>query len=176
MALPIRTRGFVAALAVAALVTNGCRTVDYVPREIPIADEVAAFSNHPEISLRNAAPAGTVLIAKMGALTLNGDLHEWTRIAVELATSELGKRGVQVADGGGKSVELSITSVKVIRGFAAMRCILVLHAVTGGGAAIDVEGNNASPATLYRAIDGAVTRAVTSLLAHEAFRAYLAGS
>lgn len=169
-----RSRGL--ALAFAVVVLAGCRTVDYTPRIVPFEDaQVAPFANHPTVALRNSATTGKILIVEERAFTCNGDLHDWTRVAIELAASELGKRGVTIGDGGGKSVDLAITHVEVIYGFAATRCILKLHATTGDGRSFDVEGNNASPATVYRAMDGAVSRAVAALLGDPRFRAWIEG-
>ena len=72
-----------------------------------------------------------------------------------------------------KELKLAITRVNLFWGAWAIRCILSLRVETGDGYIQEFEGNNASPSTLYRACDGAVTKAVAALLNDGQIRQYL---
>lgn len=163
-----------AAAAFAVLPATGCRNILYVPRIIPITEvTIPPFAGQPELSIANAGVAGEQVIADRGAATWRGDLETWSGVAVQMLTSELGQRGVTVKEGASKRVEVAVHQVQVLFGFATIRCILTLRAATGDGQKFVTVGNNVSPATIYRAIDGALSRAVAALLADPGFRAHL---
>jgi hypothetical protein len=81
-----------------------------------------------------------------------------------LFKSELGKRDVTITEDAQKELKLTVTKANVYWGFAAIRCIVYLKVETGDGYTREFEGNNPSPWTLYRACDGAITRAVAAML------------
>jgi hypothetical protein len=152
---------------------SGCTHLT-MPRKYPIdAPGVAAFANAPSVNVVNAGAAGMVLVGTQGFHKWLGDMNQWTSVAASLLEDELAKRGVTTKSDAKKTVKLSITRSNLFWGFAAIRCILNLHAEFGDGRTFDFEGNNASPATLDRAVDGAVTRATQALLESSALRSYL---
>ena len=161
----------VAAIGISA--AAACTHV-YVPRKYPVANTtIASFANHPTVQMTNTAESRNTIVGSQGAHKWIGDLHTWTDVAIGLLTDELGKRGVTFVTDGKKTLKLSITRAQIFWGFAAIRCILNLHVETGDGHSFEFEGNNASPGTLYRAVDGSVTRAVEALLLSPQVRAYL---
>ena len=168
-----RQSGIVALLTLLALFT-GC-THYYVPREYPIKPEmVPEFSGSGAITVINGYTAPKVLfIGSQGAHTWKGDMKQWTDTAVGLLKSELEKRGFNTMQGASKELRLIVTHANLYWGFAAIRCILFIKVETGDGYANEYEGNNASGWTLYRACDGAVTRAIAAVLKDEKILAYL---
>lgn len=158
------------------MVFCGC-THHYVPREYPINPVmVPEFSVSQPVSLINVQTDNkTIRIHKYFGHKWTGNLTEWTGTAVSLLNTELQKRGISISEDASKVLKLSITQAEIIQGAWAIRCILNLKVETGDGYTADFEGNNASPATLYRAIDGAITRAVTALLNDDNILKYLTG-
>ena len=71
---------------------------------------------------------------------------------------------MQALENAQKELKLTVTQARLYWGFSAIRCIVYLKVETGDGYSNEFEGNNASPATLYRACDGAITRAVAAML------------
>jgi hypothetical protein len=146
-----------------------------VPREYPINPVmVPELSVSQPVSLINGQSDNKeILIGKYMGHKYMGNFTEWTDVAVSLLQTELQKRDINVTEDAPKLLKLSITQAEIIPGMWAIRCILNLKVETGDGYTVDLEGNNASPATLYRAIDGAVTRAVTALLNDDNILDYL---
>jgi len=94
-------------------------------------------------------------------------------VAAGLLKVELEKRGTKITKGAPKELRVSISRVNLFWGAWAIRCILYLSVETGDGYSKEYEGNNTSPWTLYRACDGAVTKAVAALLNDGKIRSYL---
>jgi hypothetical protein len=114
-----------------------------------------------------------ILIGKYMGHKWMGNLNEWTDVAVSLLQTELQKRDINVTEDAFKVLKLNIIQAELIWGAWAIRCILNLKVETGDGYTVELEGNNASPATLYRAVDGAVTKAITALLNDDNILNYL---
>ena len=77
----------------------------------------------------------------------------------------------QFAPGSDYVFHVALQDVKLIQGAWATRCIVtVLVERADGKWSHTYEGNNASPASAERAIDGAVYRAVEAIIADPGFR------
>jgi hypothetical protein len=125
------------------------------------------------------------------------DFESWADIIVAQLETELPKRGVRVVSPPGTaanrvvsarekvsgiqevqvkpesdySFNLSVRDVKLVQGSWATRCIVnVLIERTDGQWSNTYEGNNASPASAARAIDGAVYRLVEAIIRDPGFR------
>lgn len=93
-----------------------------------------------------------------------GDLKQWTETAIAITKREIIKRGLHVNDNSSKKLKLSVDSAKGTFGFAVIRIETTLKAETSDGYFNEYIGDNRSPATIYRAADGAVMRAVAEML------------
>jgi hypothetical protein len=82
-------------------------------------------------------------------------------------------RKITVTGDAEKELKLSVTHANGYQGFAALRCIITLRVETGEGYTKEFEGNNTSPWTLYRACDGAVTKAIEAMLNDEEILKYI---
>ncbi len=168
----ITTRWLTSAV-LALLATAGCTHL-YVPRKIPVEGvEIVGFASRPSVQLVNDAASSLTLIGSQGVHKWVADFKDWTNVAIELCSTELAQRNAQIGGDGGKVLKLSVHRANLIWGFAAIRCILNLRVETADGRTFEFEGNNASPLTVYRAMDGALSRAVGALLASPAVRSYL---
>jgi hypothetical protein len=135
---------------------------------------VSDFSCHDSVAVTNAHESGKmILIGSQGAHKWMGDMQLWTDTAVGVLENELQLRGIKVTGESTKELKLTVTHANVYWGFAAIRCILSLKVEAGEGYTNTFEGNNSSPWTLYRACDGAVTRAVEAMLNDENILKYL---
>lgn len=164
----------IVALLVLSAFFMGC-THYYAPKQYPINRQmIPEFSGSGAVTVVNGYAAPKVLlIGAQGAHTWKGDMQKWTDTAVGLLKSELEKRGFDVTQGAPKELRLVVTRANLYWGFAAIRCILFLEVKASDGYANEYEGNNASGWTLYRACDGAVTRAIAAMLKDEKILAYL---
>jgi len=152
----------------------GC-THYYVPKQHPVtAGMVPDFTGHDSVAVINAHNSGKLtLISTRGAHKWMGDMQLWTDTAVGVLENELQLRGIKITGEASKELRLTVTHANVYWGFATIRCILSLKVDTGEGYTNIFEGNNSSPWTLYRACDGAVTRAVEAMLNDEKILQYL---
>lgn len=157
---------------------SGC-TRHYVPSQYPLKPGmVPDFSGSQAVTIVNAQTSAgkggnEELLGSIGACTWMGDLQKWTDTAVGLLKTELEKRGFNVTEGQHRELRLAITRANVYQGAFQIRCILYLKVETGDGYTNEFVGNNASGWTLYRACDGAITRAVGAMLNDDTILAYL---
>ena len=149
----------------------------YNPTEttFPINESmVPAISGKGSITIKNIQTHGNefVLVSQSGT-TWKGDLGKWTDTAVSYLTVGLAKRNLIVTETAPKILKVSITDANAIFATLIIRCKLNLRVETGDGYTKEFEGNNTSPATLFRAADGAVMRAVVAALNDEEIITYL---
>ncbi len=138
----------------------------YVPSQYPVkAGTVPDYAGQKSIHIINAHKTSNVkLLAAQGIHKYLGDMQLWTDTAVGVLQSELESKNIQVTDTANKFISLKITHANAYWGFATIRCIVTLEVETSAGHKKTFEGNNTSPWTLYRACDGAVTRAIIAML------------
>jgi hypothetical protein len=147
------------------LVTVGC-THHYVPNASTFRlDDIHEFSSKNSIWLENAqTDSEDLLFATNMGHEFYGNLKGWTETAMAIAERELSKRGMLVTGSTPKKLKLSISSIKGTFGFAVIRVETTLNVETSDGYVNTYIGDNRSPATIYRAADGAVMRAVAEML------------
>jgi hypothetical protein len=147
------------------LVTVGC-THHYVPNASTFRlDDIGEFSSAKSIWLENAQTGSEdVLFATNMGHKFYGSLKEWTETAMDITERELTKREMLVTASASKKLKLSVNSIKGTFGFAVVRVETTLKAETSDGYVNTYIGDNRSPATIYRAADGAVMRAVAEML------------
>ena len=155
---------------------SGC-THYYVPQQYPVRpDDVMALSGGGNLNILNGYESPQeILIGVQGAHKWMGDMQKWTETARGLLKSELEKKDFIISENADRTLRLSVARANIYWGFASIRCILYLKVETGDGYVSEYEGNNASGWTLYRACDGAVTKAVTALMKDSQIIAYLEG-
>lgn len=153
---------------------GGC-THHYIPNASTFKlDAITEFSSNNTISLVNAqSSTEDVLFASRGAHKFYGNFKKWTDTAIEISKRELNERGMNIEDDSQKSLKLSIETVNATFGFWVLRCEVTLKVETSDGYVKSYLGDNRSPASLYRAADGAVMRAVTEMLRDEKIVTYL---
>lgn len=147
------------------LVTVGC-THHYVPNASTFRlDDIREFSSTNSIWLENAqTDSEDLLFATNGGHKFYGNLQKWTKTAMAITERELAKRGMLVSGSASKKLKLSVSSIKGTFGFAVVRVETTLKAETSDGYVNTYIGDNRSPATIYRAADGAVMRAAAEML------------
>lgn len=143
----------------------GC-THHYVPKAGTFRlDEIREFSSDNSIWLENAQTnSEELLFATNMGHEFYGNLNAWTETAMTITQRELSKRGMLVTASTSKKLKLSIDSIVGTFGFAVVRVETTLKAETSDGYVNTYIGDNRSPATIYRAADGAVMRAVAEML------------
>lgn len=143
----------------------GC-THHYVPNPdtFPL-DSITEFSSTNTLSLINGqASSKDVLFGSNMGHEFYGNLQKWTETAITITRKELAGRGMSIVEEMPRSLTLSIDSAKATFGAWVIRGEVSLKVETGSGYVETYKGDNRSPASLYRALDGAVMRAVTEML------------
>ncbi|WP_455216880.1 hypothetical protein [Kaarinaea lacus] len=146
------------------IVVSGCAHTYQARPETFKLDAIPEFTAPVEISIINAQTDTTqrVHMRNMGS-TFEGNFQAWTAAAVEIVKRELRARQATIKDGAQKKLELSIISFDGEAGFASFHYITKLKVKTGSGYEGTYTGDNRSPATVFRAADGSVMRAVTEM-------------
>lgn len=156
---------------------SGCsRTQNYTPVASTFKmDSIKEFSTNNSISLINTQKStNNIQFATRGAITFQGNLKEWTNTAIEITKRELTKRNMTIKDEDiSKKLKLSIEMARGTFGFWVMRTEIRLMVETEDGYNNVYIGDNRSPMSLYRAVDGAVMRAVASMLNDPKIISYL---
>jgi len=160
-------------LMVVIFLISGCSHVVFPRGPIPVTMDIAGpIETTKQISFVNRQTESKLtLIATYGAHKYFADFRKWTNLVVDQLVSELKKRGVQVNPSSDSIFNVSVDNARLFWGTFAIRCIVNVRVEKDDGTwSKTFEGNNASPATLYRAIDGAVYRAVEAILKDSGFR------
>jgi hypothetical protein len=144
-----------------------------IPRgPIPVKmDVVGAMSVNKGISLQNDVPESKLtIIASQGAHKYYADYRVWTTFIVNQLETELRNRGVQVSPDSKDVFKVRVEQAGLYWGSFSTRCIINVRVERNDGTwSKSFEGNNASPMSLYRSIDGAVYKAVVAILQDRAF-------
>lgn len=123
------------------------------------------------VDLVNAYKVETEAKLFLGGPGWVGDLRQYTRTAITLLARELRKVGIQTGPSP-KTIVLKVHSAQAAPGAFLIPASLTLDAEYGDGTKSSIqESDNASSA--WRAVDGALVRAVARLLADERFQAYV---
>ena len=160
-------------LMVVIFLISACSHVVFPRGQIPVKmDIVGPIEATKEISFVNRQTESRLtLIATQGAHKYFADFKLWTDFIVDQLETELEKRGVQVEPGVNDIFKISVENVGIFWGAWAMRCIVNVRVEKSDGTwSKTFEGNNASPATLYRAVDGAVYRVVEAVIGDRGFK------
>jgi len=146
------------------ITVSGCSHT-YKPRpETFKMDKFPEFNSPVAISILNSQPDDTDNIhLDRGISTFSGSKKSWTNTAIEIVKRELIKRQARIENGADKILKLSITSIDATESFWGIRYITKLKVITGSNYVNRYTGDNYSPATVFRAADGAVMRAVSAM-------------
>ena len=137
-----------------------------VPLEAPLK-----FRGGQSVGLANAYKVPTESKIYIGGPGWVGDLQQYTNTAITKLGRELQKAGVSLG-AGRKSVVLRVRDVQAAPGMWLISSKLVLDAEYGDGtkSSITVEDGGA---TAWRAVDGALVRAIGKLLVDAQFQAFV---
>ena len=167
--------------------------------QIPVTMEVAGpiAGGNPVSFVNTTHEFKVVYLVTLNYKKYYADFQAWADIIIAQLEDELQKRGVRVLAPVGAASNTAMSShqqgavthvgeiaqesyyvfnvavqdVKLVQGAWATRCIVsVLVERADGHWSHTYEGNNASPASAERAIDGAAYRAVEAIIADPAFR------
>jgi len=163
-------RSFLAASL--ALFLGACGAVSYTPKpDRPFESIPAEFKSGNRVTLKNAQPATEEVSG--GHWLVNR--HAWTDVAITITQRELTARGMTIADGAPKVLNLCIESANSASGFVKISSEILMHVETGAGYKATFTGKNSSAmaANLERQIDGAMMRVVVAMLSDPAIVKYL---
>jgi hypothetical protein len=135
-------------------------------------DVVAGMNVNKAISVQNGVTESKLtMIASQGFHKYYADYNVWTSFIVGQLETELRSRGVQVSPDSQEVFKVKVEQASLHWGSFSTRCIVNVRVERKDGTwSKSYEGNNASPANLYRAIDGAVYKAVVAVLGDNDFR------
>jgi hypothetical protein len=135
-------------------------------------DVVGSLDIPKEISFENGVPDSKLtLIGSQGFHKWYADFRVWTSFITNHLETELRSRGVKVTPGSGTPFRVKVEQAGLYWGSFAIRCVVNVRVEKMDGTwSKTYEGNNSSPATLYRAVDGAVYKAVVAILGDKDFK------
>ncbi len=150
----------------------GPLNVDSSPGTFPVPEMAASeLKGGQSVAVENHYREATIVrVAEIGA-GVDADLHQYTETAITLVEREFRRQGIYIRSGS-KTVTLKISNVSYNYGWT-ITYGLNLTAKLGNGETVIVTAENSSPATAYRAVDGAIMRAVTRLLVDQEFQEYI---
>ena len=156
-----------------SLLFLGCSHVTVPRGPIQVKMDVVGSIDIPkEISFENGVPDSKLtLIGSQGFHKWYADYRVWTSFIVNHLETELRSRGVKVTPGSGIPFRVKVEQAGLHWGSFAIRCVVNVRIEKMDGTwSKTYEGNNSSPATLYRAVDGAVYKAVVAILGDKDFK------
>jgi len=157
----------------------------YVPKTIPVRTEMLSEQvSYPckEVTLINDQIAAENVslstcgqsFEQAGAYTHRwfANLRLWTETSIDVARSEMTRRGVKVTNTAPKVLKLSLSSACLRWAFRDIGCYVDLKVETGDGYVAHFEIDNRS-IDIHDSCDGAITRAVAAMFNNPMIRAYL---
>lgn len=100
------------------------------------------------------------------------NLRLWTDASIDLLADELEKRDVKMSERAPIYLKLSITEADIFWQFKKVGCVVNLAVETGNEYTINIEEKNVAH-DLYNSCDGAVSKAIATLLETPEIRGYL---
>ena len=160
-----------------SIVASGCAKTYQPSSDTFRVEPITEFTSPVTISIINTQTdtVDRVHLRNM-VTTFSGNMKSWTDTAIEITKRELTARQATILDGEQRRLELSIISIEGEAGFSAIRYITRLKVKTGSGYEAVYTGDNRSPATVYRAADGAVMRAVSAMFRDPVILKYITSS
>jgi len=159
-------------IVVLSFLFSACSHVAVPRGPIPVKMDVVGQMNvNKTISLENGVPDSKLtLIASQGFHKWYVDYRVWTSFIVSQLESELRGRGIQVSPDSQEILRVKVEQTGLYWGSFSTRCIVNVRVERKDGTwSKSYEGNNASPANLYRSVDGAVYKAVVAILQDKDF-------
>jgi hypothetical protein len=134
-------------------------------------DVVGPMNINKPIFLENGVPDSKLtLVAAQGFHKWYADYNVWTSFIVNQLEGELRGRGVQISPDSQEVLRVKVEQTGLYWGSFSTRCIVNVRVEKKDGTwSKTYEGNNASPASLYRSVDGAVYKAVVAILQDKDF-------
>lgn len=151
---------------------SACSHVMMPRGPIPVKMEVVGAMNaNKAIFLQNDVPDSKLtIIASQGAHKYYADYRVWTGFIVNQLETELRNRGVQISPDSQDVFRVRVEQAGLYWGSFSTRCIINVRVERKDGTwSRSFEGNNTSPMSLYRSIDGAVYKAVVAILQDKEF-------
>jgi hypothetical protein len=165
----------IGALIVAIFILSACgpvkihsnpETFDLNYRPLPVLE------GEHSIRLNNAYTSSQVVDVTPKGPNWVGDLQQYTDTAIVLLKEEFEKSNISISPDSEKEITVRVYDAEFEMGFWVIRCTLWLESELPDGKIVTVRGDNRSPATVYRAVDGAILRAVENLLQDSQFLEY----
>lgn len=172
----LRSTGTIAASfgLIIAVGLAGCSrlNVESDPDTFPVPlSSASGLRGGQKIAVENFYKGPTVVpVAETGA-GVDADLHQYTQTAMTQLRRTLRAQGIPIGPSP-KTVTLKVANVSFEYGWTITYRLSLTAALEGAGT-VTVTAANSSPATAYRAIDGAIMRAVTKLLINTEFEKYI---
>ena len=159
-------------IGLSILPLTGCMSV-FQPRiDTFQMDYFPEFNATGKISVINNQNDTKNFLHVKGLPSFGGNRKAWTDSAVKMIRRELSKRQATFSDSE-KKLEVAVLCIKGDSSFSAIRYIVTIEVKTGNNYRAIYTGDNSSPATVWRAADGALMRAVTAIFRDPRIIAYL---
>jgi hypothetical protein len=161
---------------VANLIMLGGCAYHYTPSASRRFEPITEFSSHNSVALLNGQPSTQeVRIGSAGFYPVYANYNAWTNTAIEIASRELGSRGLTIVPAAARTITLSVENASYTTGMVELKCEITMKATTSDGYSTVYVGENASIMAGYapHIMDGAMMRVVHEMLNHPRVVAFL---
>jgi len=158
---------------------TGCVSqVDYMWKEYPIKpDQISSqvsFAEGRELSvIKGKSDKSRRLLGSVPQIHYYGNEQSLTDAIVNQLSTELQQRRVDIKTTARKSLEITVTRAHFKRGFVMKAATLEFTVKRGNGMTKSYSVRNSSPASVYRAYNGAVALAVIQMINEPEVLAYI---
>ena len=170
----MHTRVTIIGLVALSVLLGGC-THRYHPAEYVIAEErIAGFPvGTPVRIVGEPSATNDQVVFRAGAHSSVTNYSDVTIVLVAQLTKEMTKRGQPVSDSASKTIRLTVLSLKARMAGFPIQGSMLLRLQLGAAQPKDLAIINNSPATLDRALNGTIARAVIEILSDPDVQAFL---
>ncbi len=138
------------------------------PNAVPLKG-IPGFTSSASVALiNNQSPSSEVIFSVNKFTNWTANLHKWTEAAIEMTKNELKKHGMDVSEGAGKSIKLSITEANHLPGRWKLQCSTAISIDLGNGyshrySQTEHTGNFGWVNPLFRCVDGSLMWVVATM-------------
>lgn len=156
----------------AVVLLAACGPKNYIAEEYPVDNQnVPAFDVNGQVEVTNGYTAAKPVTIYGGAL--NGDLKQISGVFAAQLEKEIKQNG-NMSAGPAKRIEARITGISGANRFVYLEGAVDVELKLGNGETVTFHKKNGTPGNLWRALNGALNKAVIESLAHPDVKAYLA--
>ncbi len=162
-------------VSMATVFLCSCATHVLVAKKYPVDRKMLPeLSSGSMIAIDNAQQnKNEILLGTNMGSKFNGDLNQFTEVAIETLEDELKNMSIIIESNSEKRIKLSVTKVHFDSRWSGFWCVSCVRVETGDGYTAEIDGHDSNAWILHPCIYGSLNHAVVAVLNDEKIIEYI---